>query len=428
MLSPLVVALPLVAGCRCNFDPLAANNTKDAPEPDTTLEPDGPVVAPAPRLPCGAPPKFMIDNPAGAGSGSGSGGGSDDAGPGLTLVSFAAAAGTDTYFGFAADSAGDVHASSFAFDTEKALAMRMTDVKVYTGAGLISAAATRDGVLASIVYGGPDGTALLPLGLDLAPPGTVKQYPRWFGGEGTLALSADGETLAFLGETSDTAGDPSGVSAQLVNLDGTMRGSQHGVINRAESAREPTLIQSGQGFLVTWSSGPEVRAAIYDKQLAQLVVGTTTINPTPMFDGQGPRVAYAAKADRYLFAYWFKDGVSDQVRLSLRDANLIEIMAITVPTPGKMPRVVAGDDDFLVAWRDPDASSLISAARVTFNGELSPLTITGDGKTSLGWDLVTRAGQPALIWLEDSGAKLTGWFDPLCDPPAVRTPASRAGR
>ena len=77
------------------------------------------------------------------------------------------------------------------------------------------------------------------------------------------------------------------------------------------------------------------------------------------------------------------------------------------------PRVVAGKDDFLVAWKDTNTATGIAAARVRFDGSVVPLVVSGNGGIALGWDLTTRAGQPALIWIENA-LTLGLWFDPLC--------------
>ena len=79
-----------------------------------------------------------------------------------------------------------------------------------------------------------------------------------------------------------------------------------------------------------------------------------------------------------------------------------------------LPRIVAGKDDFLVAWKDTDTTSGIAAARVKFDGSVLRLVVAGNGGKALGWDLATRAGQPALLWIES--ATTPGlWLDPLCN-------------
>jgi hypothetical protein len=40
--------------------------------------------------------------------------------------------------------------------------------------------------------------------------------------------------------------------------------------------------------------------------------------------------------------------------------------------------------------------------------------VSSNGGKALTWDLATRYGQPALIWVE-SGATPGGWIDPLCN-------------
>lgn len=106
-----------------------------------------------------------------------------------------------------------------------------------------------------------------------------------------------------------------------------------------------------------------VRAEIIDPQMS-VIVPPTTINPGAMFDGQNPRAGYAASADRYLFAWSFKTSTADELWVSLPDNQLTELHAVRLSTHGVLPRVAAGQDDFLVAWKDTHMPSGIAAARV----------------------------------------------------------------
>lgn len=389
----LPLGLTLLAGCRVGFD-----RVPEAPD-GPGGGPDGP---PPHLLSCGSPLQFTITNPAGSGSGSGT--------VVETLV-LAATAAADDYYVFA-EAAGEVHGFSYGFAGDQ-LVTHAVDAPVFSGAsGTIAAVPAGDGVLASIVYGQPSalGTALVPLDGQLAPRGMPQMYAAWFGGERTIARADDG-ALAFLGATSD-------VAAKLVGSDGASLGSPHTVIDRSESPTEPTITASGAGFLVTWSaaaaSPDEVHAELLDKQLATAAVMSTTINPAAMYDGHSPRAAYAPAPDRYLFAWWLKTPVSDEVWVSLRDGGLGEIRPILLSPHAKFPRLAAGQDDFLVVWQDTGATSGLAAARVKFDGTVQPLTVSGAGGSQLGWDVVTRAGQPALIWIE-GGATTTMWLDPLCN-------------
>jgi hypothetical protein len=389
----------LLAACRLGFDP------KEAPSDATAdMAPD----AALPVLPCGAPTQFAIKLPPGGGSGSGSGTGA----PMNPVPAIAATATDGGYYVLAVDLDGNVHGLSYMF-SGSSVAPVATDTHVLDGAtGTIAAIPVAGGILASIVYGVPDatGTALLPLDAALEPRGTVQRYAGWFGSDGTMARAPDG-TLAFIGEATD-------IAAKLVSPDGVSLGAEHTVIDRNESAREPTITASDTGFLVTWSAGvtspDEIHAEIFDKQLAAPVVSAKIINPSPMFDGQTARASYATGPDRYLFAWWFKTSMSDEVWVSLRDGSLGEVRAVQLTKRGKFPKVIAGAKDFLVVWQDLDSASGLGAARVGFTGSAQPLIVSGGGGSMLAWDVVSRAGQPALIWFEDA-ATPTVWLDPLCN-------------
>jgi hypothetical protein len=285
---------------------------------------------------------------------------------------------------------------------------------VFSGAtGTVGAIDTGDGILAAIAYGRPDstGTDLVPLDARLAPHGTLQRYTAWYTLDSAIAGSSGG-ALVFLG------GQPNNdVLAKRVSPTGMDLGPSRQVIDGAEGISAATIIPAGARFLVTWDAATpspnQVRAEVID-DLLSVVVPPTTINPGAMFDGNSPRAGYAASADRYLIAWSFKTSSSDELWVSLRDGQLTEQRAVRLSTHGVLPRVVAGKDDFLVAWKDTNTTSWIAAARVRFDGSVVPLVVSGNGGKALGWDLATRAGQPALIWIENS-ATPGMWLDPLCN-------------
>jgi hypothetical protein len=402
-LGPLALALPLVAGCRFDFDarPDAKPGAPDAAAPDAM---------PAPLLSCGSPPQFAIESPLPAGGGSG--------GNPVTLAGLTATA-TDTHvYALAADTAGDVHGYSFAFDGANLVAGTANAPVFKQATGPIAAVPAGGGVLVQIVYGLPDplGTALVPLDQDLAAAGPQQMYDHWYGGDRALALGSD-DKRTILGFTNNG----NVVDARLVAADGTSLGTSHPVIADSEGPSEPTVTASDTGFLMTWSSTTaspdEVRAAVFDKQLATATVSTTVISPSPQADALGPRVAYAPGPDRYLFTWWSKNSMTsvDEVHFSLRDGALAEMQPIAVATRAKFSRVVAGKNDFLVAWQDTSGDAPgVGAARIKFDGTVVPISVLGHGNFALGWDLITRAGQPALVWLEDD-PRINAWIDPLCN-------------
>jgi hypothetical protein len=334
----------------------------------------------------------------------------------VTLSAIAATANDGGYDVIAVDSAGDVQGFGFAFDGQQ-LAQRAIGTPVFSGAtGVVAAVDTPDGILAGIEYGRPDptGTALVPLDAQLAPRGTQQMNAAWYTVDGALARTADG-ALAFLGAQTSEA-----VAAKRVSTSGADLGASHLVIGASEGASVASIAPAGAGFVVTWTSTPpspnQVRAEILDAQLS-VIVGPTTINTGAMFDGNNPRGAYASPADLYLFAWSFKNMNSDELWVSLRNGQLTELQpAIRLATHAVLPRVIAGKDDFLVAWKDTNTNTTsgIAAARVKFDGRVVQLGVSGNGGKALGWDLATRAGQPALIWIENATAPGL-WLDPLCN-------------
>jgi hypothetical protein len=403
VVAPLALLLPLAA-CRFGFDPVGAKPADAGP--DTP-----PAVPPPAVLPCGAPAQFSAAGVTGAGAGSGSGSGSS-ALPALTAV--AATATTDGYAVLAVDSAGAVHGFSYAFDGSL-LGQRAADAPVFSGAtGTVGAIAAGNGILAAIAYGRPDsvGTDLVPLDTQLASLGTPQRYGAWYTLDSAIAAGSGG-ALVFLGGQSNDD-----VMAKRVSPTGIDLGPSRKVIDGTEGISVATIMPAGARFLVTWEattpSPNQVRAEVID-DVASVVVPATTINTGAMFDGDSPHAGYAAAADRYLFAWSFKNATSgDELWVSLRDGQLAELSAIRLSTHGVLPRVAAGKDDFLLAWKDTNTTSEIAAARVRFDGSVVPLVVSGNGNKALGWDLATRAGQPALIWIESSATPGL-WLDPLCN-------------
>jgi hypothetical protein len=390
VVAPLALLLPLTA-CRFDFDPVPARPGDAAPD------------AP-PVLPCGAPAHFSLPVPAGAGSGSGS--------P-VTLSAIAATATVDGYAVLAVDGTGDVHGFSYAFDGAL-LGPRAANAPVFSGAtGTATAIDTGDGLLAAIAYGRPDsvGTDLISLDAQLAPQGTPQRYPAWYTLDSAIAGTSGGALVFIGGQSNDD------VMARRVSPTGTDLGPSRKVIDGAEGISVATIIPAGARFLVTWDattpSPNQVRAEVID-DLLSVVVPPTTINPGAMFDGNNPRAGYAAAADRFLIAWSFKTSSSDELWVSLRDGQLTEQRAVRLSTHGVQPRVAAGKDDFLVVWKDTNTTSWLAAARVRFDGSVVPLVVSGNGGKALGWDLTTRAGQPALIWIESAAAPDV-WLDPLCN-------------
>jgi hypothetical protein len=384
----LALLLPLAACGPGGHDPV--------PDPDQEPDP-GP-----PLLPCGAPLPFSLPGLAGTGSGST-----------MTLSSLAVMATGGAYVLLAVDSAGGVHGYVYSADAG-GLTVRTYDIPVVrSGAtGPVTVVETFDGFLAAVESGrpSPSGTALIPLDPRLGPRGPSQMELASSSLDSAIASTGAG-VLAFLGAQPDGA-----VTAKQVSPAGTDVGASRLVIDSTEAPSAATILAAGERFLVTWTatapSPNEVRAEIIDSQMS-VITPPVAINPGAIFDGDNPRVGHALSGDRYLFAWSSTTASGDELWVSLRDGKLTELRAIRLSTHGVLPRVAGGQDDFLVAWKDTSTTSGIAAARVRLDGSVTPLVVSGKGGTALAWDLATRYGQPALIWVED-GATPGGWVDPLC--------------
>jgi hypothetical protein len=225
--------------------------------------------------------------------------------------------------------------------------------------------------------------------------------------------------------------DVTRVSPTGAKLDGP-----YTIIDDATRAYVPTVVPAASGFLVAWialSVSPRrVQAELISDQLAVTTppIEISTAGPTSPItvnDALSLRAAYLSGADRFLFTWYQKISGGDQVVISLRDrdgdgdgrsdlATAHELIALS--TQGINPVVVAGSDDFLVVWKAGDLKTL-RAARVSSEGEVTPVGVNGTGGLPVAWDLVVRNDQPALVWIEapeapESSNSGTLRIDPLC--------------
>jgi hypothetical protein len=386
-----LVVVPLLAACRFGFD---AQPDGQVPPPPPSI--DAPPDAPPPAvLACGAPARFPMTNPP-------------------SFVTATATAGG--YNLITSDSIG-VHGFAYNFSGTTLVADR-GDVLLYSGTtGELSTIANGDHSLVGVTSGTPmpNSTAVIALDAQLGMLSAPATHDTWVGGIGSLARNSDG-TLAFL----STRFGSSEVDAQVIADDGTASGPPHVVIPDGSS---PTIAASGADFLVTWNAfsdmSTKIHAAVYTLTNNSIVTkaGPQTISTDLVNDGFSPRGAYSAASDTYLFAWMQKPGDPlDQIRISLRDHNLNELRGISVPVgSGNLPIVVAGKDDYLVAWRIDTIR--LAAVRVKPDGTVIPVAIEGTAQDALGMDLVVREGQPALVWIErDLAGGATVRFDPLCSP------------
>jgi len=111
----------------------------------------------------------------------------------------------------------------------------------------------------------------------------------------------------------------------------------------------------------------------------------------------------------------------DAIKLTMRDGQLRDAPGLlSFDEDGVEPVITAGDTDFLVVWRDPNAAPMkrIAAARVAPDGSFALQGITNTGGSALGFDLVLHNGQNALLWIEQApgAGPMSLWVDALCPP------------
>ena len=386
--------MSLAAACgRAGFNPRVAvdggTDTVDA-APDAS----------PPVLACGAPVRFSITP---------------------TMGALSATATLGGYDVFAIDGSL-LRGYSFQFTSGgTALAAAKTDVAVSDNAATaLGAFALDDDVLVTAPYplGDSGGTSLIPLDRELSARGTAVKRDGVFGAAGSLARSTGG-SLAFL--TQALGPDIGAVSAQLISPLGTDLAATPvpvEVVSADQRPNSPTITAARASFLVTWTSTSvspnQVFARILNEAL-QPTSPTTLVSVHPEFTPVAPRVAYAAAADRYLFAWYEKVNSVDQLWASLRDGNLNQVgEPIMVAAQGIFPVIAAGDADFLIVWDDGNVPRHLGAARISKDGTRTLLGIASTGGSVGGWDLVVRHGQTALVWTEVGGTGPNLYIDPLC--------------
>lgn len=392
-----VLCIPLAAACRLGFDRNAAQDSGSEMPPDA---------APPKVLSCGSPPAFPIKIATGSGS----------ANVDTQVNGFVAVATDDGYYAFVLDLANVVHGFAYKFAGDQLVPRTENAVVRSDPTQAISVADTGEGILLAAWYQQPsDGTALVPLTADLTPRGTPYLSANWYTIDHALARSSDG-TIALGGHP--TA--PQAVIERVSSL-GVPGGSPHEAVAPSENATTMVIVPAGQHFLVAWQVNAEIaglRARVLDTAFQQTVT-TTTLNPDQK--GNNPAVAYAPSVDRYLFSWFFKEanGANDDLWINLRNGNLEELSRAQLSRTGVDPRVAAGTDKFLVVWRDDAIASGLSAATASSSDatKFTPRPVLSHTGSVLGWDVVSRAGQPALAWLEstDTPGTATLRFDPLCD-------------
>jgi hypothetical protein len=262
------------------------------------------------------------------------------------------------------------------------------------------------------------GTVVIPLDAQLQrvdAPGMATMTDGIEAGPGALAV--DRGSVAFVGRMNDGRLGLLPVSRRGVADPGGIRFLD----SRGNNVEKPSLVRATAGYLATWgddSMPNAVIASVLDDSLAPQP--PVIVNQNPDHGSYTPAAAYLASSDRYLFAWMEKPG-PDFIKLTMRNGQLRDAPgAIDLGKEGTEPVVVAGDGDFLVAWKDPTTlpRTFIAAARVAADGSFKPLGINNTGGDALAFDLVVHNGQPALVWIEKAlvqGDDPTLRFDALCE-------------
>lgn len=378
-----VSVIPLLAACRLGFDNRAQ---PDAEPPDA---------APPTVLTCNTRPTFQLA---------------------ATPKRVAATAWRDGYLVVTADDTGNVVGSSYKFVGDQ-LVNELHDMPLDNGmsdGGELATVAVGDQTLLVVPH--DDGARMIPLSSGLTRLEQPKPYASWYGGAGSVARNTAGQ-IAFIAGKPDEPSMSAYVNVFLVGNDGATTGAPVEIATPADAPSLPTISAAGDDFLVVWDAIISGRRIVRAELLTvangvlQPKTGVTQANRDTSFDAENPRGAYLPSTGQSLIA-WMKKTAGDQIWVSVRNSALSpEGNDVKLNEIGNFPAVAAGTSDFLVAWR---AADNLYAARVSTAGVATPMAVATKGGAIDGWDVVSRAGQAALVYVEEEGGASMVKFDPLC--------------
>jgi hypothetical protein len=373
-----------------SFDEHAGAPDATSPTPDTPATPDAPGEN---LIACNQPERFQV---------------------GTTGVMTMAAVPTSSGFAvFTVDEANALRGWAFQWQGTSLVADAQ-NVALDTGAtGTIGGVASGADLVLASVEGVPDvtGTKLYPLdgSLGLRAPATTQPM---IAGEVPLAKHASTNDIVMIDD-----------ATALVVHRVTPLGAVSGMVQIADVAEDPSssmMAPAQTGYVASWVTGMPSpnrgRVQLLDANLA-VVAGPVTIGTTT-FDVIRPRVAWAPGSNTYLVTWFEKTPTDDDdVWFQLFDQSLAPITPATLlATYGYGATVVTDGTGFWVAWLayTSQPESLLTA-RIAADGMVTQRQVAGSGGVPVLWDVVTRAGQPVLIWAEAGGSGPDLWLAAMCE-------------
>lgn len=182
-----------------------------------------------------------------------------------------------------------------------------------------------------------------------------------------------------------------------------------------EAPSELGIAPAGTSFAATWldtaASPNAARVALLDETYG-IVKGPVSVKNDLGEDVIEPRLHWSQALGAYAVAWFEKTpSGSDDVYVSILDDALAPtVFAKKVHVNAVRPKVASDETAFYVAYVARDANR-IDIARVAPDGTMTIRSATSGGGAPMAFTVVERAGQPVLVYAEDTGDL---WFEPLC--------------
>ncbi len=358
------------------------------------MAPDAAAPPPA-KLACGQPTRFLV--------------GAD------SLTAMAAAPTQD---GFAVFGVNGTSVRGWSYTmVGTALAAVAEDVAVATSeSGAIGATAQGDQLMVSAVYGTPPaGTATQGLDAMMHPLASADQRDGQLAATDPLACGPSGYAFATIDATSGE-GD-----ARLLATSGGDAGAPVAIVPAAEGPGALQVIATQTGYAAAY----QVAAANPNTIEVEILDGALGIAAGPIVtsDGQDDaanmQMAWSPGANAFAVTWQEKNATSgDDVWVEIVDSSLNVLSPATIISPLSNDPVVAADaDGFWVSWFNYGVTpNALQAAHVATDGTVTARPVTNSGGTAKRWQMVSRDGQPVLVWTETGGTGPDLYFDPMTCP------------
>jgi hypothetical protein len=335
-----------------------------------------------------------------------------------TITAVAAAQTADGFALVTVDSSGDLAGWSYAFDGAQ-LAATKEGVSLGSNAnGTVGIAVSGSTLMVAAATGMPTatGTTLLPVDAATMAAGTPSARASELAVVTPIAASgADSGGIAFA--SVDNGGAQ--IDARLISATGSDTGSAVAIIPATAAASTVSIATAGTGYGVAWnqrvSSLNSIEIELLDSQLN--VAAGPVVADNLSYDAYNGRIAWAPTSNVYLASWHEKNATDgDDVWVAIFDSSLTVKVAPQLVAMSAANAVVATDGSgFVVAYETEGGTVDLGAVYVAADGTVTSQPVPAMTGTPAQWAMVTRAGQPVLVWTMSGGSGPNLSFDALCN-------------